>query len=244
MSVAFAEGGITKLRREFKLLVSRDEADALSAALVTEHGGASPVATEVTSIYFDRPGYPLAERARRTPHDCIKVRTKEYYPDIGQQAAPRVVLEVKRERNGLTHKHRVWVPRSRLESVVKQGTVELPAVFGDGPLITAVAVTYVRHVYQRTEAWRVTVDRSVEFFRVSEEQAFARTRIGRTELGLALGAEPRVVVEVKHMGAELPEWLQRLGTRQATAYSKFSEGMARLLERGRQEADVHRLRGN
>jgi hypothetical protein len=37
-----------------------------------------------------------------------------------------------------------------------------------------------------------------------------------------------VVVEVKHLGAELPDWVARLNPGGRPAYSKFAEGMARV----------------
>ncbi len=37
-----------------------------------------------------------------------------------------------------------------------------------------------------------------------------------------------MVVEVKHLGQELPEWLAKLNTGARASYSKFAEGMARV----------------
>jgi hypothetical protein len=47
-------------------------------------------------------------------------------------------------------------------------------------------------------------------------------------LGLPAWQDSRVVVEVKHLGAELPEWLVALNPGGAPAYSKVAEGMSRV----------------
>jgi hypothetical protein len=223
----FAEGEVTRLRREFKLVLGRNEAVELCARLSASLGGYLPPPTCITSVYFDKPGYPLALRALGTPNDCIKVRTKEYSPDLGANGVARVVLEVKRERNGVTQKRRVWVPRAQLGHVLRGGVRLLPLIAG-GRLIPALAVTYQRHVYQCSQAWRVTVDRDIGFHRMTPELALGETTLSAERLGEPLAVDERVVVEVKHLGEELPEWLAALNPGRKPAYSKFAEGMARV----------------
>ena len=225
--ISFAEGEVTKLRREFKLVLGTHEAEELCARLSWELGGLLPAPTRITSVYFDRPGQPLTLRALRTPHDCLKVRTKEYSPDMGAGGVQRVVLEVKRERNGLTQKRRVWVPRAQLRNVLRGGVRLLPLIAG-GSLTPALAVTYRRHVYQCSQAWRVTVDRDIGFHRITPELALSETTLSAERLGEPLAMDERVVVEVKHLGEELPEWLAALNPGRKPAYSKFAEGMARV----------------
>ncbi len=223
----FAEGQVTKLRREFKLVLGRDEALALCTRLSAALGGYVSAPTCITSVYFDKPGYPLALRSLGTPNDCLKVRTKEYSPDVGAGGVQRVVLEVKRERNGLTQKRRVWVPRAQLGHVLRGGARLLPLIAG-GSLIPVLAVTYQRHVYQCSQAWRVTVDRDIGFHAVTPELALGRTTLSAERLGPPRAWDTRVVVEVKHLGEELPEWLAALNPGRKPAYSKFAEGMARV----------------
>jgi hypothetical protein len=223
----FAEGEVTKLRREFKLVLRTDEALVLCARLSVALGGCLPAPTRITSVYFDKPGYPLTRRALDTPNDCLKVRTKEYSPDLGAGGEERVVLEVKRERNGVTQKRRVWVPRAQLGQVLRGGTRLLPLIAG-GSLVPTLAVTYRRHVYQCSQAWRVTVDRDIGFHRVTPELALGPTTLSAERLGEPLVLDGRVVVEVKHLGEELPEWLSALNPGRKPAYSKFAEGMARV----------------
>src|SRR5688572_10407538 len=118
MSFRFAEGKVAQLRREFKVLLDAGNAQALETTLCHELCIERPDPTLITSVYFDGVGHPLAERTFRTPQDTLKVRTKEYFPDHGASGHARVVLEAKRERNGLTRKRRVWMPREKLSSVV------------------------------------------------------------------------------------------------------------------------------
>ena len=223
----FAEGEVTKLRREFKLVLGADEAHVLCTRLSVALGGCLPPPTRITSVYFDKPGYPLTRRSLSTPNDCLKVRTKEYSPDLGAGGVQRVVLEVKRERNVVTQKRRVWVPRTELGQVLQGGTRLLPLIAG-GSLVPTLAVTYKRHVYQSSQAWRVTVDRDIGFHEVTAELALGPTTLSAERLGTPLAYDGRVVVEVKHLGEELPEWLAALQCGSRPAYSKFAEGMARV----------------
>ena len=228
--IRFAEGEVTKLRREFKLVLGPDDAQALSERLSRELLGLQPLPTRITSVYFDRVGHPLTERALRTPHDCLKVRTKEYAPDLGAGGAARVVLEVKRERNGVTQKRRVWVPRAQLRTVMRGGVGLLPLIAG-GSLHPTLAVTYARTVYQGSDAWRVTVDRHIAYHRVTAEQAFSEQALCAERLEAPVLRDPQVIVEVKHLGRELPEWLSALQRASDRGYSKFAVGMAQLEER-------------
>ncbi|MBN8231561.1 VTC domain-containing protein [Corallococcus macrosporus] len=225
--ISFAEGEVTKLRREFKRVLEASEAKAVCSRLSQELGGVLPPPTRIVSVYFDKQGYPLTARALTTPEDCLKVRTKEYSPDVGAAGRERVVLEVKRERNGLTQKRRVWVPRSELGRAIRGGVSLLP-LFTGGSLSPVLAVTYRRHVYQVSQEWRVTVDRDIGFHAVSPELALSPTALTVERLGLPVWEDSRVVLEVKHLGAELPEWLSALNPGGPAAYSKFAEGMARV----------------
>ena len=224
---SFAEGEVTKLRREFKLVLSPEDAEVLAERLSQELGGRLPVPTRITSVYFDRPGQPLTMRALRTPHDCLKVRTKEYLPDLNACGVQRVVLEVKRERNGITQKRRAWVPRSQLRSVM-HGRVGLLPLIAGGSLSPTLAVTYRRNVYQSSDAWRVTVDRDISYHHVTSELALSEQTLCAERLEAPVMRDPRVVLEVKHLGRALPEWVRELSQRSAEGYSKFAVGMAQL----------------
>lgn len=222
MQVVFAEGAVTRSRREFKRVLSPEDAAAQCLRLETELG-APPGSTQITSIYFDRPGLPLAARAQRTPQNCLKVRTKEYAPDVGDPSGNRVVFEVKRERDGLTQKRRAWVRRDELG----------PRLSSEGAsLLPVVAVTYRRVIYQRDDAWRITVDRDIRYHAVNAALAFGMQKLSPERLDGLLGKEDRVVLEVKHLGAELPSWLEALRGCRWERFSKFAEGVAHLGGKG------------
>lgn len=227
----FGEGGVTRLRREFKLVLSEEAARALCTQLEEEAqagGGLHPVSL-ITSVYFDRPDLELSRRAQERPEDCLKVRTKEYFPDLEASSGQRVVLEVKRERNGLTRKRRVWVERPDLPWVLHRGTGLVPRFVGS-TLEAQLAVTYRRRVFQREAGWRVTVDDQLQFHRVTQEQALSPRPLERHRLEAPFAVEPRMVVEVKHSADVLPGWLCALEAGSARRFSKFGEGMARLLQ--------------
>ncbi|MCI0572447.1 MAG: VTC domain-containing protein [Myxococcaceae bacterium] len=226
--LAHTEGPVTRLRREFKLLVPAEVAQLLCMRLLRESPpSAFQPPAHITSVYFDRPDLALAARAARTPHDCLKVRTKEYFPDLQAPEQRRVVLEVKHERNGLTHKRRVWVPRSELGQVLNRGVRLLPLIAG-GSLQPYLAVTYRRRVFQQCEAWRVTVDDQIAFHRVTPMEALSAQPLTLRRLPAPASVEAYVVVEVKHLGEALPGWIAALEARRASRYSKFAEGMGRL----------------
>jgi hypothetical protein len=220
--VAFAEGPITKLRREAKLALAPAEAAALRARLVAEVG--APAVSRIVSVYFDGPGWPLAARAAAAPHDTVKLRFKEYFPDHGRAGSDRVVLELKREASGVTRKERLWIPRDRLEAVLQDpDNPVLRAWMGECPLVPAVAVSYEREVYQGYETWRVTVDSGVEFFPVDRRLALSTEPLRRELLGEPAGREERTIVELKHLESRLPSWLSAHGG--VRGYSKFAHAM-------------------
>lgn len=226
--VHFAEGQVTRLRREMKVVLGADELSPFLGQLERLQRGGSPEPTRITSVYFDRPGHPLAARAERTPHDCLKVRTKEYFPDLCADGQARVVLEAKRERSGLTQKRRVWMPREQLARVIEDGGRGVARLITGGTMRPVLAVSYLRHVYQSEESWRVTVDREIEFFEVTPALALSVHRLTRARLGAPVARESRVVIELKFMGEAVPAWLEDLARRRSARFSKFAEGMRRL----------------
>ena len=222
--VRLDEGAVTRVRREFKLLLNPEEAVRLEAAL-SRYG--APDDSRVTSVYYDRPGRPLSLKAQSQPEDCLKVRTKEYVPDVWGPV-PRVVLEAKRERRGLVQKDRLWLPRGDLARLHRQGELfrELELVEAND-LEPVLAVTYARSVYQQDASWRVTVDRDVAFHPVDKALALGAQQLTFDRLAEPIWREPSVVVEVKHLADGLPGWLEGLKAHAATRYSKFAEGVSR-----------------
>jgi hypothetical protein len=216
-TVGFADGGITRIRCETKMLLEPGEAERLARALETEM---QPYECRVAAVYFDSPDAKLARRAAVTPDDCVKVRAKAYDPDLGSDEA-RVVLEVKRERSGMTSKERLWLSPREVPAEVERTLVP---VFG--PLVPSVASSYRRRVFQCTASWRVTIDDDLRFHEVDWGVFAAGERPTVATLLPAFAEEPRIVVELKHAPGALPRWLALVGQTRGIRYSKFAAGTA------------------
>jgi hypothetical protein len=229
MPVAFAEGAITQQRRERKVRLGPEEGDAVWERICLELRGVPTGPTTVTTVYFDRPGLPLARRAERVPEDCTKIRAKHYDPDRSGDGS-RVVLEVKRERAGVTTKERVWVPRGDARAVLA-GTGAVALSVADARLAPVVAVRYERHVFQTCATWRVTLDRRLAFHDVGWS-AFDDGR----RLAPPFARSDAAILELKYAGDGVPAWLAGLVDARARRFSKFVEAVARLRARTSGEA--------
>lgn len=215
----FAEGPVTRLRREVKALVGGEEAAEIARRLVAT-GGGRLVETRVACVYFDAPGAPLARRARATPDDCVKVRVKSYHPDRSG-ASGELVLEVKRERGGLTGKERRRLCRHEVGGALEGLVTPSP-----GPLAPCVATSYRRLVFQRAEGWRLTLDHDLAAYGAGWA-LFEPGAVWPAALGAPAHLERRVVLELK-LGAERPPaWLEALAAARAEPFSKFTEALAR-----------------
>lgn len=216
-TVAFADGDITRIRCETKLLLEPEEAERIARALEAEMAAWE---CRIAAVYFDSPDAKLARRAAASPEDCIKVRAKAYDPDLGSDRA-RVVLEVKRERGAMTSKERIWVAP---EDVAARVEASLAPYFG--PLAPSVASSYRRRVYQRDAGWRVTIDDDLRFHAAGWGLFAAGERPTAAALPPPFAAERRTVVELKHAPGALPRWLAAMGQLRGTRYSKFAAGTA------------------
>ncbi len=216
--VRFAEGPVTHLRRERKIVLAPDEADAIARRLEAEIGADGPP-TRVVAVYLDGPGGELARRAMEAPHDCVKVRAKAYHPDRGPHAG-RLVLEVKRERAGVTTKERTWVARAGLRDAVAR---VLGPIFG--PLKPVVAASYSRRIFQASASWRATLDREVAFHPAGEALLDPSGHPWHLALGAPYAIERRAILELKCAAEALPGWLADLAAARGSPYSKFAEAM-------------------
>src|SRR6218665_1232029 len=137
---------------------------------------------------------------------------------------------------GVTQLRRVWVPRTELGRELRGGVRLLPLITG-GSLLPVLAVTYQRHVYQCAQSWRGTGDREIGFHPGRPPPlARGQNTLSAGGLGEPLARDERVVVEVKHLGEELPDWLAALNPGREPADRKFAEGMTRnyqILQSGR-----------
>ncbi len=213
--VPFAEGRITRLRREVKLLLDPRDAAAF-AERVSAHAQAHE--TRIASVYFDAPDGRLARRAAASPCDCTKIRAKAYEPDRGPLPG-RAVLEMKRERGGLTLKERTWVPRSALRAALSSF---VPRAIG--AVEPVVATSYRRRVFQASPVWRVTFDVGLEFHAAS--WALVEAPSWHEALGTPFAVEGRAVVEVKFAEGSLPEWIGAFAAGAAVSYSKFAQAIS------------------
>ncbi len=211
-TLPFGEGGITRIRRETKILLESEEAELLVDAL---RGDVARYESRVVVVYLDSPDAKLARRAASRPDDCVKLRTKAYEPNLGSHAG-HVVLEVKRELRGIASKRRRWLAPADLPAEVR---LSLEPAFG--PLVPSVASSYHRRVFQCTRTWRVTVDDSLCFHEADWSLFASVTGPSYDELPPPFRAERRTVVELKHAPGALPEWLATMGRLRGTTYSKF-----------------------
>lgn len=215
-TLPFGDGGITRIRRETKILLDAEEAERIARVLGSV---VTPYESRVAAVYFDTPDAKLARRAAATPEDCVKVRTKAYDPDLGGEGG-RIVLEVKRERGGVTSKERVWLPPERAPAEVQRWLV--PSF---GPLAPSVASSYRRRVFQSSPSWRVTIDDDLRFH-AADLSLFVPGGPSLATLPPAFAAEGRTVLELKHAPGALPKWLAAIGRLRGTPYSKFAAGTA------------------
>lgn len=220
------EGALTRARREVKLLLSCEEAERLTQQLLTCLDGPPPRATGVVSVYLDTRDRALSRRVLSHPRDCLKLRTKEYAPDVGGSAAARVVLEAKRERRGITSKRRVWLARSDLAGAAGPARRGLAGRLIRGFVEPVLAVSYDRWVYQPHAHWRVTLDRDVAFHPVCRERALSADKLTAHHLEVPFARSDHTVMEVKfNEVARLPRWLIELAETRRCAFSKFTEGL-------------------
>jgi hypothetical protein len=213
--VPFADGGITRIRRETKILLEPDEAGRIADLLAAE---ATPYECRVACVYLDTPDGKLARRARASPEDCVKIRTRTYDPDLGREPG-RVALDVKRERGGLTSKDRLWVAPEEVAEKVRRWLV--PTF---GALAPSVASSYRRRVFQSSPDWRATLDDELSFHPADWSLFAPGNRPSPASLPPAFASERLVVLELKHAPGTLPEWLDGIGRALARPYSKFAAG--------------------
>jgi hypothetical protein len=208
-----------------------------------------------TTIYFDTPSLAYYSAARANMHSNVKIRAKEYYdlhPSLAELATdPEQILryqswlwfELKRRDGLTTTKRRFRFPKLAAASLFDEHRTpqDLPQ---SGPersdaealiehvraqnerIAPSAVVNYRRVSYQNSDSTlRVTIDVGLSFFRVPVD-LFRRARpLSRSELGAAVGTEPRAVVEVKRRAA-LPDWLDQALSDAAAGPQSFSKFVA------------------
>ncbi len=237
------EQALTRQRHERKLTLSPREADKLCIKLEKALGGENLAETRITSVYFDCADGRFARRALEDPENGIKLRTKEYEPDFGNSgAAPRCVIDLKQQRGRLITKHRSWVPRAALKAIFSgdpreaqhfgpealSAVAKVRAAAGGEPLMPVIAVTYRRRVFQATDDLRVTVDRELAFHRGDAELFLGPDALTVRKLGKPVGRDERIIVEVKHVGENVPAWISPLIKVEIPGLSKFGAAVPYL----------------
>lgn len=216
--VPLVEGGITNVRRERKVLLGAAESEALARELGR---AAAPVESRIVTVYFDTPDAALARRALDSPGECVKLRAKAYSPD--RSGVPgQIVLEVKRERAGVTSKERAWIAREDARAALGR----LAPAFGR--VAPVIATSFRRRVFQPSPAWRVTFDHGLAFHAADWRLFEPDAPPWSVALQPPFGGESRVVVELKHGPEGLPEWLASLARRRAEPFSKFAAALAQV----------------
>lgn len=232
------DAALTRCRHERKIAVDPLLADELARQLEARCGLETPPQTRITSVYFDTADGRLAAAALSAPTRCLKVRTKEYAPDLAAPAVARCVVEIKQRRGTLTRKRRFWVSRSELLAVFEEVPDGLPAspraldaraaLAPRGRLEPVVAVTYLRRVYALGRGLRVTFDRDVAFHLAPAELLLGSAPLRYERLPQPFAREERRVVEIKHQGAIAPAWAAPLLAAQECGFSKFGAAVALL----------------
>lgn len=230
------EEALTRQRHERKLTLTAPEAERLCKQLEKAFGKTNLAETRITSVYFDCADGRFARRALADPENSVKLRTKEYEPDYDNpQGAARCVLDLKKQRGRLITKHRSWIPRGALraifsgdaEAVRRFGHAALTAfarvraAAGGERLMPVIAVSYRRRVFQASSDLRVTVDRELAFHRGDPELFLGPDALTAERLGTPVGRDERIIVEVKHVGENVPAWISPLIEVEIQGLSKF-----------------------
>lgn len=220
-------------RREEKWLVSSESGrvieERVSAALpLFRYAGANE--SHVCSLYLDHEDGELAEAARFSPDDCVKLRVRSYLSPDG--TGDRVVLEVKERKAGVTSKYRASVNAASLASLCAGDfdavdplllSKSQRALLVGRVLRPSVFVTYRRRVYQGDPNLRVTFDRDVSWHGPPDDVAQAVALVTLGQLPTPRGGLGQIVVEAKQSSGVQPPFLARAlgGETPTTTFSKF-----------------------
>ncbi len=237
-----AVGGLDRHRHERKLAMDPGAADAIESALSDRFNVAACAEFRVCTLYLELPDGRLGRAALLAPGDCLKVRIREYDPDWGRPARPRCVVELKQQRDELSHKQRFWLPRAALWPLFRgplsqllpfgppglSARAALRAVGGAEHLRPLVAVCYRRKVLQMASELRITFDRELTFHRAADSVLLGPASLQPALLGAPYARETRTVVELKSRSAAIPEWAGALAGARADAFSKFAQALRAL----------------
>ena len=220
--------GITRLRYESKLSVPAallpDILRIVAAHLPLVRSGAG--APAIATFYFDD---PLGSHLRTAVAEVVsfRLRLREYPTGADRHEH---WLEVKRNAGPASDKRRRRLAPEEVGLVLRDPVeaarrfVAIAPELGGGPLRPTLASRYHRETFAK-EGCRITVDRSVSFFRPPAETEIPLAARLRT----AVRVESEATLEIKRTGAE-QEWMRALRSElTAQPESKFVRG-SRALE--------------
>tara|TARA_R110002096_G_scaffold143328_4_gene299246 strand:+ start:15427 stop:16236 length:810 start_codon:yes stop_codon:yes gene_type:complete len=211
----------------------------------------APPTTLVATLYFDTAdGYYLQRARDGAGQSSVKVRAREYLPVTDDQERTVLghsdfcYLERKERLGTVRQKYRIKIAKEELGPIIAH-KVDLPlecdllrTEVRERDLRPAVISMYERRVWGRDDDLRVTLDERIRYYRPASHPFEAATALSPAQLGPPGALGPKRILEVKHFAQKpLPEWLATLLSQlpEATGFSKFLDGMAKL-ENGRRSS--------
>ncbi len=237
-------------RTEIKLRLKPSEAEALREEVERHlppycYVPDRPV-TFVSSVYFDTDDLHFYRRAKRFPHDNLKVRLKEYYyrVDGTNEVSEYCWIELKRRLAEATSKLRFQTPKQLVSRLFEGEDLfdviracnrdltesDLSKIYEDFldivrrfRLRPQSVTNYRRRTYQQREdeSIRITFDDMIAYFRPPPFLFNGTRALVREVLGEPAGRQYHTVVEIK-MARRTPQWLRELLARYPQSnFSKF-----------------------
>lgn len=216
----------------------------------------APPTTLVSTLYFDTPDRYYLERAKNQEGlSSIKVRAREYLPITNDHTrsvlghSDHCYLERKERTGTIRQKYRIKIAKDELAPIIEH-MVDLPETCDVlrsevrlHNLQPAVISMYERRVWGHNDNLRVTFDERIRYYRPIGRPYESVAAMTPAELGHPVAIGPKRILEVKHQAEEpLPDWLADLVAQlpEATGFSKFLDGMAKLETGSRRRASLTR----
>ena len=235
------ERGVTKIRIELKYLLGPEETDGILRRMPE----VKQRAYSVTTTYLDRPDRALSRAALTNPHQCTKLRLREYL-----ESGSSLWMEVKSRHGAWTQKERIRLGRDEvgdflagsgpaLEESPCPGCVENRAETVDrfrevarGPLVVVGCIWTRRRTFS-ADGIRLSLDQGVTYYAPPEGLYDTRNTLPPETLGVPLHREPAAILEVKVDG-RVPAWCRDVvAGLQPAEYSKFRRLIGCLEPSGR-----------
>jgi hypothetical protein len=223
------ERGVTRIRIELKYLLAPEEVEGFLRRIPD----VKQRAYAVTTTYLDRPDRTLSRAALANPHQCTKLRLREYL-----ESASSLWMEVKSRRGAWTQKERMRVGRDEVGDLLSgsgpapedrpcpgcvENRVEILERFREvarGPLVVVGCIWARRRTFS-ADSLRISIDQGVTYFPPPDGLYDTRNTLPPESLGAPLHKEPAAILELKVDG-KAPAWCRDVVAGLKTAeYSKF-----------------------